>query len=66
MAEIEDTPYPLLWDVMELRAYARTKRQIEDPKAKQDDLPTGPMADLVWKIKADRFARARKLGRYRE
>lgn len=66
MAEIEDTPYPLLWDVMEARAYARTKRQLEDPNAKKDDMPTGPMADLVWQIKDARFARARGMGRYRQ
>jgi hypothetical protein len=50
--------------IMELRAYARTKAAI-DAAPKPEDEPTGPMADWVWRVKAERM-RQRKAERKRK
>jgi len=52
---------------MELRAYARTKAAI-DAAQKPEDEPKGPMADWVWRVRAERkrqqkAQRKRKAGR---
>jgi hypothetical protein len=44
-----------------LRAYAETKRRVDDAK-KAEDAPSGPMADLVREIEVDLWL-ARKAGR---
>jgi len=57
-AELETDPDRTVLRILELRAYARTKAQVDaakDPK----DVPTGALADLVQEIEVDRW-RARK------
>ena len=60
--ELEDGPADLLWDIIELRAYARAKQTIERAE-KQEDVPKTPWTDLVWDIKAEQFKRERGLGK---
>lgn len=49
--ELRHGPWPLLYDVMDVRAYARTKAIIEEidksEKKSADDYPDGPMTDAV-------------------
>ena len=51
--ELERDP-ELVFEVMELRAYAQTKEQM-DRAENQSDVPTGPMADLVGDIEVALF-----------
>jgi len=55
--ELEHDPDCLVLTIIRLRAYARTKAQIEAAKT-SDEMPTGPMADLVTDIMTD-LTRAR-------
>jgi hypothetical protein len=59
--EIETDPDRTALTILELRAYAETKRRIDDAK-KAEDAPRGPMADLVREMEVDLW-RARKAGR---
>ena len=58
LRELLDDPNNMALDIIELRAYARTKQQIDDAK-KQEDMPSGPMADLVWGVQLE-IARRRR------
>lgn len=58
--ELDTDPDRLVLEVLEMRAYARTKAGLEAADLK--DRPTGPMADLVQEIEVDVF-RARQARR---
>ena len=45
-------------EILELRAYAQAKRAFETAQ-RHEDMPTGPMADLVLAVQAD-LMRARR------
>jgi len=62
--ELTEDPERRAVAIMELRAYARTKAAI-DAAQKPDDEPTGPMAEWVWRVKAERM-RQRKADRKRK
>lgn len=47
--ELQELPEPLVWQVLELRAYARTKAAL-DAATREEDAPTGPMAEWVWRV----------------
>ena len=57
--ELGTDPDRMALTILELRAYAETKRQ-QDAAKKADDNPKGPMADLVREIEVDLW-RARKV-----
>lgn len=51
-----DAPGMLLWDVMEMRAYARTKERVAEAanaKGGDGDLEITPMVELVQTIQAE-------------
>jgi len=50
--ELEEMPVGLVFDVMALRSYARTKDRVDAAK-KASDMPTGPVADLVLDVQAE-------------
>jgi len=54
-----DEPRGMALDILELRAYAHTKEQIDHAK-KQKDMPSGPMAERVWEIQADLHRRRKE------
>lgn len=56
--ELEDDPDRTALRILELRAYARTKAAVDAAKT-ADEMPTGPMADLVQEMDVDLW-RARK------
>jgi len=56
--ELEADPDRTALRILELRAYAQTKAQIDAAKEAKD-MPTGTLADLVQEIDVDLF-RARK------
>ena len=47
MDDLENAPYGLISEVLDLRGFMRTKAQLDNAK-KPADGPTGPMADRVW------------------
>ena len=47
MDDLENAPYGLIAEVLDLRGFMRTKAQLDAAKKKADG-PTGPMADRVW------------------
>lgn len=47
MADLENAPYGLISEVLDLRGFMRTKAQLDNAKTAKDG-PTGPMADRVW------------------
>ena len=51
LAEMETAPWGLVWDIMELRSYARAKELVDNAK-REDDLPQSPWCDLVLDIQA--------------
>ena len=61
LRELLDEPRGMALDILELRAYARTKEQMDHAK-EQTDMPSGPMAEWVWKIQAE-LHRRRKEGK---
>jgi hypothetical protein len=56
--ELEADPDRTALRILELRAYARTKAQVDAAKEAKD-MPTGDLAELVQEIEVDRW-RARK------
>ncbi len=50
--ELETTPWPLVLDIMELRAYRDAKQALDNAKDKEQ-LPNSPMVDEVWKIQLE-------------
>lgn len=59
LRELLDDPNNMALDIIELRAYARTKQQIDDAR-KQEDMPSGPLADLVWQVQHEIVRRRRE------
>ena len=59
--EMLDDPCNMALDILELRSYARMKDQIDRTK-KETDMPTGPMAEWVWRVTAE-ISRRRKEAR---
>lgn len=59
--ELGTDPDRLALQILEMRAYAETKRQLETAKTVKDR-PTGPLADLVQEIEVDQW-RERKARR---
>lgn len=51
-------PSQMALDILELRAYARTKEQIDRAKDEKD-MPDGPMADQVWIVQHELLRRRR-------
>lgn len=49
---MENAPYRLVSDIMELRAYARAKQAIEEAK-EPNDIPRSPSVDMVMEIEAE-------------
>lgn len=47
-------------DIMELRAYARTKRAVETARSSEEH-PTGPMTELVYEIVNEINQRAKEV-----
>jgi len=59
-AEAElDNPDSIALEIIQLRAYAKTKAQIDRAKS-EDDMPDGPMVDLVFDIQAELFQRQKE------
>lgn len=52
----------LVLDVMEARAYARTKEAV-DRAQKEKDMPTGPMAEWVFVVERELMLRKRRKAR---
>ena len=52
----------LIQDIIELRAYARTKDSIDNAK-KPEDVPDSPMVDQVFAIQKELLKRRREHGR---
>ena len=48
MYDLENAPYGLISEVLELRAFVRTKDALFAKDANPKDAPTGLMADRVW------------------
>lgn len=57
--ELMDDPSGLALEVMEQRAYARTKEQV-DRASKDEDMPRGPMVDVVFEVQAELLRRHRE------
>ena len=49
-------PLFLTLDILDLRAYARAKHAVDSAGSK-DQVPTGPMADLVWDVMEELYRR---------
>lgn len=45
--DLENAPYGLIYEVLDLRGFMRVKTQLDNAKDKKDG-PTGPMAVRVW------------------
>jgi hypothetical protein len=50
--EIMNDPLNMAFEILELRAYAQTKEQLDNLK-KGDKEPTGPVAKKVWEIQQE-------------
>lgn len=59
MRALLDDPEHLALEIIELRAYARTKEQLDAAK-RAEDAPRGPVADLVMDIQAEIFRRRKE------
>lgn len=59
--ELLDDPQQLALDVMELRAYARTKDALDNAKRPEDE-PSGPMVEVVWDVMNELLRRRREEG----
>jgi hypothetical protein len=57
MYDLENAPYGLILEVLDLRGFMRVKAQLDNAKDKKDG-PRGPMATRVWAawaaVEADR------------
>lgn len=57
--DLENAPYALIMEVLDLRAFMRCKAQLDRAK-KGGDGPTGPMSDRLWEaiqsVNEDRLA----------
>lgn len=57
IADLEDAPYTLIMEVLDLRAFMRAKAQLDRAK-EGDDWPSGPMGgrlkDAIQAVKEDR------------
>jgi hypothetical protein len=51
-AELENDPH-LVWEILDLRAYARTKAAIDAAGGDPTRAPHGPLADWVMDVQAD-------------
>lgn len=60
LRELLDEPRGMALDIIELRAYARTKAQMDEAK-RPEDMPHGKMADWVWAV-MEAIAKRRKEG----
>lgn len=49
----------MVFDIMELRAYAQAKEALQNAK-KQEDIPKSPVVDRVWEIEAELYKRGRE------
>lgn len=49
-------PLLLVFDILDLRAYARAKHAVDSARS-QDEMPTGPMVDLVWDVMEELYRR---------
>ena len=47
MYDLENAPHGLIFEVLDLRAFVRTKNALDNTKETKD-APTGLMADRVW------------------
>ena len=52
----------LVFDILEMRAYQRTKETVDNAK-KPQDIPDSPMVDQVFLIQAELLQRRREHGR---
>lgn len=50
LGEIQHAPAGLLEDILELRAYARVKHEMQQATEHRGDMPTGPLADIATEI----------------
>ncbi len=50
--ELMDDPDRLALEIIELRAYARAKEQLDNAK-KSTDVPKTPMIEKVWEVQAE-------------
>lgn len=64
-SQLEDEPLRPLLRILEYRGYARALQTIEDHAAamragtaKPDDLPTGPMIDMVFEVQGEKIRMA--------
>ena len=57
--ELEHLPWPLVIDIMDLRAYARAKQAVDQAKAagRDFDLPDGYWTDLAQTIEGEIWRR---------
>ena len=47
MYDLENAPHGLISEVLDLRAFMRTKLELDRAKNPKDG-PTGPMSDRIW------------------
>lgn len=60
MHELEHGPAGLIYEILELRAYADATRQVSRAKT-QDEMPPGRMTDWVMDVRAEIFKRKKGL-----
>jgi hypothetical protein len=60
LRELEESPFGLVMDIMEMRYYVQVKEQIDNAKD-SDSMPKGALADLVYENYRD-ILRERKRG----
>ncbi len=56
--EIMNDPSQMVFDIMELRSYARAKEILDNAK-KEEDIPNSPAIDQVWMVQEE-LARRQK------
>ena len=59
--ELETDPDRTALMILEMRAYAETKRRRDEAK-KSAEMPVGPLADLVAEIEMDRWGQTARRG----
>lgn len=62
LRELMNDPAQMAIDIMELRAYARTKEAIDNAHSDKD-IPASPMVDQVFSIQAELLKRRQTNGR---
>lgn len=59
LRELAETPWRLLSDILELRAYARAKELLEQARS-EGDVPRTPAVEMVWEVQAELLRRRRQ------